>query len=269
MNTASDTILEQLSALMDGELPDAEARFLQRRIEGDPGLQARWARMQVASSCIKGQPWTPARPDLCAGVGEQIAAGVGRVSRHGMMRWAVAASLLAVAILLGPRLMHSVPAGDPMLASSAPVQRAGHLIPSPGSADLVAARVDSVAAPLDVPSTGASDVDPAGGNAALVASNAPASRVESPLPLSTASPTEFPLVESGDKRSWPRSGLAQASDDPALEAYLVRHNQMLANDGLGGFVPYLDVVATNQGDGAAAKFEGDAEPAAGQADVQQ
>ena len=31
--------------------------------------------------------------------------------------------------------------------------------------------------------------------------------------------------------------------DPSLEAYLVRHNQMLANDGLGGFVPYVDVVA--------------------------
>jgi hypothetical protein len=26
---------------------------------------------------------------------------------------------------------------------------------------------------------------------------------------------------------------------------LVRHNQMIANDGLSGFVPYVDVVATD------------------------
>jgi hypothetical protein len=41
------------------------------------------------------------------------------------------------------------------------------------------------------------------------------------------------------------------SSDPAIEAYLVRHNQMLANDGLGGFVPYVDVVANGQSANAA------------------
>lgn len=42
-------------------------------------------------------------------------------------------------------------------------------------------------------------------------------------------------------RPWPRSPLAQ--DDRAMEAYLVRHNAMMAADGLGGFMPYVDVVA--------------------------
>jgi hypothetical protein len=37
-----------------------------------------------------------------------------------------------------------------------------------------------------------------------------------------------------------------ASSDPAIEAYLVRHNQMIAADGLGGFVPYVDVVSNGQ-----------------------
>jgi hypothetical protein len=269
MNTATDTILEQLSALMDGELPETEARFLLRRIQGDPGLHAKWARMQVASSCIKGQPWTPSRPDLCAGVDGQIAGAASQVSRHGMLRWGMAASLLAVAVLLGPRLMHSTPASGPVLASSAPMQRADHLIASPGSADLVAARVDSSVPSRELPRPGVGYADPVGGNPALVASNAPASRVESPLPLSAQSPTEFPLVESADKRSWPRSGLAQATDDPAIEAYLVRHNQMLANDGLGGFVPYLDVVATDQADSSAFPSDGEAESTAGRGDVQQ
>ena len=38
---------------------------------------------------------------------------------------------------------------------------------------------------------------------------------------------------------------SEPQSDPAIEAYLVRHNQMLANDGMGGFVPYVDVVASD------------------------
>jgi hypothetical protein len=83
-------------------------------------------------------------------------------------------------------------------------------------------------------------------DADFIASNAKASTRESPMPLSAQSPTDFPLVDRGDKRSWPRSDLIGAANDPAIEAYLVRHNQMLANDGLGGFVPYVDVVTTSE-----------------------
>lgn len=46
-------------------------------------------------------------------------------------------------------------------------------------------------------------------------------------------------------RPWPRSPLAQ--DDRAMEAYLVRHNAMMAADGLGAFMPYVDVVAHDAG----------------------
>lgn len=269
MNTATDTIQEQLSALMDGELPRAEARFLERRLQADPQLQAKWARMQVASSCIKGQPWRPARPDLCAGVGRAIEGAPTRASRHGLLRWGVAASLVAVAVLLGPRLMHSAPVPEGVVATSEAASRAEHLMPSPGSADLVAAHVPSNRTSLGSPVSGVAKADPAGATASLLASNAPASTVESPLPLSAQSPTEFPLSESHDKRSWPRSGLAQATDDPALEAYLVRHNQMLANDGLGGFVPYLDVVANDDAGSAAARPDGAAESATSEGDLRQ
>ena len=72
----------------------------------------------------------------------------------------------------------------------------------------------------------------------------------SPLSLASDSPTDFPLVDTGDKR-WPRSGLGATGGDPALEAYLVRHNQMLAADALGGFVPYVDVVARDPARSAA------------------
>ena len=65
-------------------------------------------------------------------------------------------------------------------------------------------------------------------------------------PAAPDSPTDFPLVDNGEERSWPRSELVAGSSDPAIEAYLVRHNQMMANDGLGGFVPYVDVVSNAQ-----------------------
>lgn len=269
MNIATDTILEQLSAFMDGELPDAEARFLQRRIQADPQLQARWARMQVASSCIKGQPWRPARHGLCVGVAQAIESKTTRATRNGFLRWGVAASLVALAVLIGPRLVTSVPAPAGSVATAAPAQAADHLIASPGSADLVATRTAAADSPIDEPAPSAAAAVMASGSVALVASNAPASTVESPLPLSAQSPTEFPLVDGGDKRSWPRSGLAQATDDPALEAYLVRHNQMLANDGLGGFVPYLDVVATEQAGSAAAQADAAANSTSGEGEVRQ
>jgi len=54
MNESNDSMMEQLSAYMDGELPEAEARFLQRRLEHDQQLRALWSRMQVASTCIQG-----------------------------------------------------------------------------------------------------------------------------------------------------------------------------------------------------------------------
>ena len=49
-------LLEQLSAWTDGELPADQARFLQRRLDADPALRARWERWQIASACLRGQP---------------------------------------------------------------------------------------------------------------------------------------------------------------------------------------------------------------------
>jgi sigma-E factor negative regulatory protein RseA len=51
----NDTTHEQLSALMDGELPRDELRFLLRRIESDAGLAQRWSRYQIASAVLKRQ----------------------------------------------------------------------------------------------------------------------------------------------------------------------------------------------------------------------
>ncbi|HSJ42311.1 MAG TPA: sigma-E factor negative regulatory protein, partial [Xanthobacteraceae bacterium] len=51
----NETANEQLSALMDGELPRDELRFLLRGLDGDSGLVRRWSRYQVARAVLQRQ----------------------------------------------------------------------------------------------------------------------------------------------------------------------------------------------------------------------
>lgn len=247
MTTPVDNLLlEQLSAYMDGELPEAEARFLQRRLEHDAELRGQWMRLHLAANCLKNQAWQPMDGRLC----QQVAAGTadGHPVRRPrpLLRWAMAASVAALAVLFAPRLMHNADSLDNarVVARTAPAATAPeHILASPASADLVAVR--PTATVVATPAASGAPAMPGNGSD-LLAANAPAPARESPMPLEAQSPSDFPLVTSGDKRGWPKSELLGAGSDPALEAYLVRHNQMLANDGLGGFVPYVDVVARDQ-----------------------
>lgn len=243
MNIPADTLDEQLSAFMDGELPEAEARFLQRRLEHDVELRAKWMRLQVAATCIKGQPWRPMLDSLSGQVQAELnqAPAVNPVSRRPLLRWAVAASIAALAIMLAPRLMPGNGSDAATVATSTATPDVERVAASPASADLVAERS------IPVPAVAPTRVDspaPTSAEDDIIAGATEATALASSMPLS--SPADFPLVESGDRRTWPRSGLGSVAADPAIEAYLVRHNQMLANDGLGGFVPYVDVVARDQ-----------------------
>lgn len=255
MNDPNDTLSEQLSAYIDGELPEAEARFLQRRLEHDAELRAKWARMQVISTCIKGQPWQPMSAGLSTRINAELAqAALPAARQHPLLRWAVAASIAALAVIFAPRLMQENNSGSATVATAATSATApDHVLASPAAADLIALN-PAERAPLAPVATAAtapplSDHD-------LIASNPTSSSKASPMPLSAESPASFPLVDSGSERKWPRSALVGATNDPALEAYLVRHNQMLANDGLGGFVPYVDVVASDQSPTARAAEDG-------------
>lgn len=252
MNQTPENLAEQLSAYMDGELSDEQARFLQRRLEHDLELRRKWQRLQVAASCMKGQPWLPARSGLGEGVQAALAASAAAASpsRRPLAGWAVAASLAALAVVFGPRLMPAADTAPTMADASRPAQ--ARLVPSPGAADLVSDPGQDLAGAAPVQGSAISGPD-----AAIIASTQPP---QSPLSLAQ-SPTEFPLVEGEQKASWPRSGLPGVPDDPALEAYLVRHNQMLANDGLGGFVPYVDVLARDPAvDSSAGGGDGDVQP---------
>jgi len=51
----NETANEQLSALMDGELPRDEIRFLLRGLDGNAGLAQRWSRYHVARAVLQRQ----------------------------------------------------------------------------------------------------------------------------------------------------------------------------------------------------------------------
>ena len=258
MSQTPHDFAEQLSAFMDGELPDAEARFLLRRLEHDAELRAAWTRMQLASQCLRSQAWRPVDEGFAGRVGAGLAQAPA-APRPAWLRWAVAASVLALGLVMAPRLLQS-PEAPAANLSVAPAPSAEHIVPSPASADLVALRQPPRAA---APSAAAESA-PRDEDAPLVAAVEPSDRA-SPLPLdapNAGSPADFPLVESGGQRSWPRSELVNASSDPSIEAYLVRHNQMIADDGLGGFVPYVDVVSNGQPSAADAAADAAAAAAA-------
>ena len=253
MTIPAETLSEQLSAFMDGELPEAQARFLMRRLEHDAALRATWERMHVAASCLRNQPWQPARANLGAEVAAQLTPAAGAHGSRPLLRWAMVASVAALALMFAPRLMHSGTSSAPVVASAAARPAADHTLASPASADLVAMSGTEngggeAPAPSEPPAP--SVVASSARSTELIAQTSDRSAKESPLPLSAQSPSDFPLVDTGDKRNWPRSELIGAASDPAIEAYLVRHNQMIANDGLGGFVPYVDVVARQPQDAA-------------------
>lgn len=48
----SEQIREQISALLDGELPEAERRLLLERLERDPALRLHWSRYQLISDAV-------------------------------------------------------------------------------------------------------------------------------------------------------------------------------------------------------------------------
>jgi len=104
---------QQLSALMDGDLPADEARFLLRRLQHDHELAGRWERWQLCGDVLRGQGRAPAP----AGFAERVAQAIATESaspaaaqattqarpRNLLARWgggALAASVALVALFM-------------------------------------------------------------------------------------------------------------------------------------------------------------------------
>jgi sigma-E factor negative regulatory protein RseA len=101
-----DAIGEQLSVLMDGELPRDQLRFLLRRIDTDAELAQRWSRYLVMRSALRRQAVLPLRMDFTEVLMQSIAQEALPVAqRRGatLLRWAgggaIAAAVAVVALV--------------------------------------------------------------------------------------------------------------------------------------------------------------------------
>lgn len=118
----ADQIGVQLSALMDGELPRDEMRFLLRRIESDADLAARWSRYQLARGVLRRQVGVPMRPDFADALARRLAAEAVPARRRGLplLRWvgggAIAASVAVAALVMTRPALH--PPATPLTAAA-------------------------------------------------------------------------------------------------------------------------------------------------------
>lgn len=134
---------EQLSALMDGELPRDQLRFLLRRLDTDPELLQRWSRYQVARSSLRRQTTLPLRADFAGTLMQRIAQEAVPLARRrgaSLLRWAgggaIAAAVAVVALVATrPPQGENVPAALPSVAvvvpAAAPISQDAHPAPSP------------------------------------------------------------------------------------------------------------------------------------------
>jgi len=118
---------QQLSALVDGQLPADEARFLLRRLQHDEELAGCHERWQLCGDVLRGMAAAPAPADFAARVRQAVAAeprapSLPAPGRQGW-RWgggAIAASVALVALfMVRDRMPADTPAPMPVLATTA------------------------------------------------------------------------------------------------------------------------------------------------------
>jgi len=120
-----ETVREQLSSLMDGELAPDSARFLSKRLGNDPELAATWERWHCLRDSLR-QQGTLAPVDLCARVREAVTEEStpaiepisGKLWR-GLAGGAIAASVAAVALMFGQTALVPDTAKPPAAATLA------------------------------------------------------------------------------------------------------------------------------------------------------
>lgn len=224
---------QQLSALMDGDLPADRARFLLRRLEHDGELAGCWDRWQLAGDALRGQAQAPAPAGFAERVAaaiavqpDQASAGPGpspKLSRLGL--WgggALAASVALVALLVvRQQVPEQAPASAPMIAS---VPAAA--VSPPAAPPVLPAAVAGTAMIASVPAPSATQRRsttrgaPAGPRAPLAvrepASAAGAAAIDQ-LPVvhaiagvdENAGPFSDVQISSAAPRPWPRAVLPQ------------------------------------------------------------
>ena len=215
---------EQLSALIDGELPADQARFLIRRLEHDEALAGCHERWQLIGDALRGELGAIAPLDFAGRVADAVvheAAVVPAVRRPHSRYWvgggALAAALAVMALV--PLLRTSngtavetpmsvvadaeVPAISSVGMDAGALPAVGLATPSQAVAAVPASPVEAVAAPVKQRRALAPAALPPAQSAVLMAAarSAPVATDE------PASPFSLPDARP-EARPWPRSSLS-------------------------------------------------------------
>ena len=126
----TDRIKEQLSAFLDGELPDPESALLLKRLERDDDLRSALSRYSLIGAVLRSDGDVPAARQVAARVSAAIAKEPFRgvsffrlAGRAGLARQLAGVSVAAGVALAAVTLVQQVGAGDPA-APEAVVARA-------------------------------------------------------------------------------------------------------------------------------------------------
>jgi len=239
---SADKVLDhtrlQLSALIDGELPLDEARFLLRRLEHDIELRDCWDRWQLCGDVLRGRVGVQAREDLAVRIAGAVAAEP-MVSRdpaasHRWLRWGSGAALAASVAMIALFLTRQSPdvrvtaARSPAQVASAPVPTPVQRPVDPAAAPVAPRRAAEDAAVLavaDVPRRLATRRSR--GQSQRAALRSPARiAIETPAAVAAATPFSTPATATVDpfsgqhvrlpNRPWPRALLPSASANGAF-----------------------------------------------------
>lgn len=233
---------EQLSALMDGALPEDQTRFLLRRLQHDAPLAGCWERWRIAGDAMRGAAPAHRLPNdfaecVAAALHVEHAAASHAVTRRpAWLRWgggaAMAAALAVVALMARPQLerpQQPQVAGGPalQLAVNPPSSPASPKAPQPQPSAPMADAPAMLAAAMAVAAkpvrrTAARSTRPAPAPAStpdLVAERAPAVELHVDPPS--------PEIAT---RPWPRSILSQYGNTSGLTVGFGEHLPRVADN---------------------------------------
>jgi len=225
---------QQLSALIDGELPADEARFLLRRLQHDDELGGCHERWQLCGDVLRGMASAPAPVDFAARVrvavaAEPVPASQPAPTRARLWGWgggAIAASVAALALFVSRERLpeQTAPAPTAVFATTAQVPVAPVPAPADPDGDNAIGRMAAAApaAALAAARRDAGSRNVASATRVQQAARASAARRESPPQVQVASvapPVRAianPVVPADpfghpapvQARPWPRSALA-------------------------------------------------------------
>ena len=155
----TDRIKEQLSAFLDGELPEAETTLLLKRLERDEDLKGTLSRYSLVGAVMRSDGDMPAARNVAARVRAAIADEPPFGSRRAP-RWlrpaaglAVAASVALATVLLLPRWMpgDAAEAPDALVAAVPAAPGVTAAASSPGIVPVVVAAEDEPAPTYTTP----------------------------------------------------------------------------------------------------------------------